>query len=75
VRALGGDAEVGAHDEDALVLAQAGAGVPAVGELLLLVDQRELFALVGLGLLTDIEDGDGGVIVDGDEVAGNDRTT
>jgi hypothetical protein len=26
-------------------------------------------------LLTDIEDGDGGVMVDGDEVAGNDRTT
>jgi hypothetical protein len=26
-------------------------------------------------LLTDIWDGDGGVIVDGDEVAGNDRTT
>ena len=33
---------------------------------------------VGAGgslLLTDIEDGDGGVMVDGDEIAGNDRTT
>ena len=48
--ALGGDAEVGADGEDALVLEQAGAGVPAVGELLLLVDEGELFALVGLGL-------------------------
>jgi hypothetical protein len=27
------------------------------------------------GVLTDIEDGDGGVMVDGDVVAGNDRTT
>jgi hypothetical protein len=26
-------------------------------------------------LLTDTEDGDGGVMVDGDEVVGNDRTT
>ena len=50
VRALGGDAEVGAHREDAVAFAQAGAGVPAVGELLLLVCERELLALVGLGL-------------------------
>ena len=50
VRAPGGDAEVGADGEDALVVWQAGAGVPAVGELLLLVDEAELFALVGLGL-------------------------
>ena len=50
VRALGGDAEVGAHREDAVVVWQAGAGVPAVGELLLLVEEAELFALVGLGL-------------------------
>ena len=33
----GGDAEVGADGEDALVVWQAGAGVPAVRELLLLV--------------------------------------
>ena len=50
MRALGGDAEVGADGEDALVVGQAGAGVPAVGELLLLVEEAELFALVGLGL-------------------------
>ena len=50
VRALGGDAEVGADGEDALVFRQSGAGVPAVGELLLLVDESELLALVGLGL-------------------------
>jgi hypothetical protein len=50
VCALGGDAEVGAHGEDAVLFAQAGAGVPAVGELLLLVDESELFPLVGLGL-------------------------
>ena len=50
VRALGGDPEVGADGEDPLVLAQAGACLPAVGELLLLVDEGELFALVGLGL-------------------------
>ena len=50
VRALGGDAEVGADREDALVLGQAGAGVPAVGELLLLILEAELFSLVGLGL-------------------------
>ena len=35
---------------DAVVVWQAGAGVPAVGELLLLVDEAELLALVGLGL-------------------------
>ena len=50
VRALGGDAEVGADGGDPVVLAQAGAGLPAVGELLLLVDEAELLALVGLGL-------------------------
>jgi len=50
VRPLGGDAEVGADREDAVVIWQAGAGVPAVGELLLLVEQAELLALVGLGL-------------------------
>ena len=50
VCALGGDAEVGADGEDALVFRQAGAGVPAVGELLLLVEEAELLALVGLGL-------------------------
>jgi hypothetical protein len=50
VRALGGDAEVGADGEDAVVVWQAGAGVPAVGELLLLIDDAEFFALVGLGL-------------------------
>jgi hypothetical protein len=72
VRALGGDAEVGAHDEDALVLAQAGAGVPAVGELLLLVDQRELFALVGLGLDPPGLIG-GGFVVEQQDDQGQDR--
>jgi hypothetical protein len=33
------------------------------------------WARVTGAVLTDIEDGDGGVMVDGDEVAGNDRTT
>ena len=50
VGAFGGDAEVGADREDAVVVWQAGAGVPAVGELLLLVEEGEFFALVGLGL-------------------------
>ena len=50
VGAFGGDAEVGADREDALLVWQAGAGVPAVGELLLLVLKGEFFALVGLGL-------------------------
>jgi len=50
VRALGRDAEVGADGEDTVVICQAAAGVPAVGELLLLMEEAELFALVGLGL-------------------------
>ena len=50
VRALGADPEVGADGGDPVVLAQAGAGLPAVAELLLLVDEAELLALVGLGL-------------------------
>ena len=50
MRAFGGDAEVGADREDTVLVWQAGAGVPAVGELLLLVLKGELFALVGLGL-------------------------
>ena len=50
VRAPGRDAEVGAYREDAVVICQAGAGVPAVGELLLLVEEAELFALVGPSL-------------------------
>ena len=50
MRALGADPEVGADGGDPVVLAQAGAGRPAVAELLLLVDEAELLALVGLRL-------------------------
>ena len=50
MRPLGGDAEVGADGGDPVVLAHAGAGRPAVAELLLLVDEAELLALVGLRL-------------------------
>ena len=42
--------EVGADGGDPVGLAQAGAGRPAVGELRLLVGERELLALVLLGL-------------------------
>ena len=50
VRLLGGDAEVGADGGDAVVLAQAGACGPAVAELLLLVCECEVLALVLLRL-------------------------
>ena len=50
VRALGADPEVGADGGDPVVLAQSGARRPAVAELLLLVDEAELLALVGLRL-------------------------
>ena len=46
----GADAEVGADGGDPVGLAQAGAGGPAVGELGLLVGEREVLALVLLGL-------------------------
>ena len=46
----GADAEVGADGGDPVALAQAGAGGPAVGELRLLVGEREVLALVLLGL-------------------------
>ena len=72
VRALGGDAEVGAHREDAVVVWQAGAGMPAVGELLLLVEEAEFFALVGLGL--DASDLVGrGLVVEQQDDQGADR--
>jgi hypothetical protein len=44
------DAEVGADGSDPVGFGQAGARGPAVGELRLLVGQRELLALVLLGL-------------------------
>jgi hypothetical protein len=44
------DAEVGAYGGDPVAVGQAGAGGPAVGELGLLVCEREIFALVLLGL-------------------------
>ena len=47
---FGGDAEVGADGGDPVRLAQPGAGLPAVGELLLLVCERELLALLAVGL-------------------------
>ena len=50
VRALRADPAVGADRGDPVVLAQAGAGRPAVAKLLLLVDEGELLALVGLRL-------------------------
>ena len=50
VRLAGADPEVGAHGGDAVLLAEAGAGLPAVAELLLLVDEAELLAGVLLGL-------------------------
>ena len=40
VRALGRDAEVGADGGDPVGLRQPGAGLPAVAQLLLLVDER-----------------------------------
>jgi len=50
VRPSGADPEVGADRGDAVVLAQSGAGLPAVAQLLLLVGEGELLALVGLRL-------------------------
>ena len=50
VRPLRGDAEVGADSGDPVAVAEAGSGVPAVVELLLLVCQRELLALLAVGL-------------------------
>ena len=50
MRALGRDAEVGAHRGDPVGLRQPGAGFPAVAQLLLLVDERQALALVGLRL-------------------------
>src|SRR3954454_3527117 len=44
------DAEVGADGDDPVGVAQAGAGGPAVAELLLLVGEREVLALILLGL-------------------------
>ena len=44
------DAQVGAHRDDPVVVVQGGAGLPAVGELGLLVDEAEGFCVVGLGL-------------------------
>jgi hypothetical protein len=41
---------VGPRGGDAVVIAHGRAGVPAVANLLVLVDQREVFALVGLRL-------------------------
>ena len=50
MRALGAEPEVGADGGDPVVIAQPGAGGPAVPELLLLVDEAELLTLVGLSL-------------------------
>ena len=50
VRLAGADPEVGAHGGDALLLAEPRARLPAVAELLLLVDERQLLAGVLLGL-------------------------
>ena len=50
VGALGRDAEVGADRGDPVGLGQPGAGLPAVAQLLLLVDERQALALVGLRL-------------------------
>jgi hypothetical protein len=50
VRPLGANAEVGAHGSDTVVIAPGRAGFPAVANLLVLVKQREVFALVGLRL-------------------------
>ena len=50
VGALGRDSEVGADRDDPVGLGQPGAGFPAVAQLLLLVDERQALALVGLGL-------------------------
>jgi hypothetical protein len=50
VRLAGADSEVGADGGDAVLLAEAGAGLPAVGELGLLIDEAELFAGVLLRL-------------------------
>ena len=47
---LGRDAEVGADGGDPVRFGQPGAGLPAVAELGLLVDEREFLAAVGLGL-------------------------
>ena len=50
VRALGRDAEVGTDGGDPVGLRQAGARVPAVAQLVLLVDERQALALIGLRL-------------------------
>ena len=50
VRALGRDAEVVADRGDPVGVEQSGARLPAVGELLLLVGERELLALLAVRL-------------------------
>ena len=50
MRAPRTDPEVGTHGGDPVFLAQPGSGLPAVAILLLLVDEAQLLALVGLGL-------------------------
>ena len=50
VCALGADPEVGEDSGDPVLVAHAGAGRPAVAELVLLVDEAELLPLVGLRL-------------------------
>ena len=44
VRLAGADSEVGADGGEAVLVVQAGAGLPAVAELLLLVDEGEVLA-------------------------------
>ena len=44
VRLAGADPEVGADGGEAVLVAQAGAGLPAVAKLLLLVDEAEVLA-------------------------------
>jgi hypothetical protein len=50
VRPLGANAQVGAHGGDPVVIAQGRTGFPAVANVLVLVDQRQVVALVGLRL-------------------------
>ena len=50
VHSSGADAQVGADGGDAVFVGQAGAGLPAVAELVLLVGEGELLAAVGLCL-------------------------
>ena len=65
----GADAEVGADGGDPIVLGEAGAGGPAVGELGLLVGEGEVLALVLVGLdAADLVRG-GLVVEQGDDQA------